>query len=110
MKAHQILEEKIQLVTGTNCSNCKFSQNSKSEPVEKDELNAQGGMKITDKDDLKKAQKGDLITLPGKGDIPEYKVMCKHKEIRQWITPRMCCAYWDTPGIIRAFGKKVVGK
>lgn len=110
MKARQILEEKIQLVTGTNCSNCKFSQNAKYEPVKKDELNEQGGMKITDKADLEKAKTGDLITLPGKGKTPTSKVMCKHKDISQWITERMCCAFWDAPGIIRSFGKKVVGK
>ncbi len=110
MNIKEILREKKTIVTGTNCANCKFTKGSNSESVQKDELNAQGGLDITNKSDLRKARVGDLVTLPGKGKMPTIKVWCEHKDISQWVTQRMCCAYWDASGIIRDFGKKVVGK
>ena len=110
MHAKEILEEKTEVVEGTNCANCKFTKGSKSTSVEKEELNAQGGLKITNAGDLKKAKEADLVTLPGKGKMPTVKVWCKHKDVDQWVTPRMCCAFWDAPGVLRDFGEKEVGK
>jgi hypothetical protein len=111
MRLFQINEsEDDGYVSGTNCKNCIFTKDSSTKKVERGELNSQGGLKISDSKDLEKAKEGDLVTLPGKGVMPSQKVLCQHKDISQYVTERMCCAYWDAPGIIRDFGEKVVGK
>ena len=63
-------------------------------------------------EDYAKWKKVDLITLPVDGtncfncsfvakkdDIG----FCTHSEILEWITPKMCCAKWDNPGVKRKF-------
>ena len=102
MSFKSFIEENANLVTGTNCSNCKFTKGSKGQPLEDGDLNAQGGLNIADKD-KKNAKEGDLITLPGKGKTPDAKYWCKNKDIKQFVTGRMCCAYWDAVGCIRDF-------
>lgn len=106
MKIFEILNEDSSTVTGTNCGNCKFTKGTEKVSVDKDELNAQGGLIISDKKELSDAKNGDLITLPGKGTKPKKKIWCKNKGINQFVTDRMCCAYWDAPGVVRDFKKK----
>ena len=51
-------------VIGTNCYNCKFIDEKEME-VDPKELNAEGGIDPKDGDEMDRAKKGDLITLPG---------------------------------------------
>lgn len=97
-----ILEGKNEVVTGTNCGNCKFFTGNKVPVLEN--LNQQGGIASRGADDLALAKKGDLITLPGK-EQPIDARECAHPEIKQPVNNRMCCAYWDNPGAYREFKK-----
>jgi len=108
-KTAGMLTEKEEAMVGTNCSNCMYTKDSKSEKVTEKDLNKQGGCDPDNEKDLKAAKEGDVITMPGKG-TPEVKVMCKHPKIAQWVTERMCCAFWDSPGTHRAYGKQAIGK
>ena len=54
----------IQKIIGTNCYNCLYIS-SKEETVISNELNDQGGIDPKTEEEMKKAQKADLITLPG---------------------------------------------
>jgi hypothetical protein len=104
MKFRDILIETTNKIEGTNCANCKYAHKERTK-VSKSELDPQGGLKITNKEDLRNAKHSDLVTLPGKGTVTE-KFYCEHKDIKQFVTERMCCAYWDATGTLRAFGKK----
>lgn len=107
MRIQQILIEATTLVEGTNCGNCSWRKGAEVKKVEPEELNAQGGLKITDSKDLKNAKTSDLVTLPGKGEV-KTAFFCAHKKVDQWVTDRMCCIYWDAPGVLRDFGKMSV--
>lgn len=104
-----LLVEAEQPMKGTNCGNCKFTKGSKSEDAKPDDLNKQGGTKPENDAQMKLAEKGDLITMPGKHS-PKVKVWCKHTKIKQWVTEAMCCGYWDAPGTLRAYGKQELGQ
>ena len=86
---------------GTNCDGCLYISKN-GEPINQTELNAQGGLDPQLQEDMKKAQKADLITLPGgsKTDASDKK-FCNNEAIKMFVTVRMCCAYWDNPGVIR---------
>jgi hypothetical protein len=90
-----------QKIMGTNCYNCLYIS-KKGEPVNQTELNAQGGLDPKTQEDMKRAQEADLITLPGgsKTDASDKK-FCNNEAIKMFVTVRMCCAYWDNPGVIR---------
>lgn len=96
---------------GTNCANCKFIDTDESVRIEdaKKELNKQGGTIPANKQQMQMAKDGDLITMPGK-DTPTHMIMCVHPKIKQYVTERMCCAYWDNPEALRAYGKQEIGK
>jgi hypothetical protein len=98
-----INEAKDTYIEGTNCHNCKWAAKDETKVDEK-ELDPNGGLKITNKEDLKLAAEGDLVTLPGKKKS-KYKFYCEHNKIKQFVTERMCCLYWDADGVYRAFGK-----
>lgn len=66
--------------------------------------------------DQKIAKKVDLIVLPhgvegtNCGNCMAYKGskgegFCTHPSIKQWVTPRMCCAQWDRRDVKRSWGK-----
>ena len=78
----------------------------KEESADPRELNDQGGIDPKTQKDMQKSQKADLITLPGgsKDDAPNKK-FCNHKKIKMFVTARMCCAYWDNPGVKRPWKK-----
>lgn len=109
MRSIEIIVEAANVVKGTNCSNCTFSKGSKQEKVEESDLNSQGGLDTKDSKELKLAKEGDLVTLPGNETVT-HKFKCHHPKIDQYVTEHMCCAYWDSPGTHRAFGKQSVGK
>ena len=94
-----------QKIVGTNCYNCMYISN-KEEPVVAGELNEQGGIDPKTEEEMKKAQKADLITLPGgsKADASNKK-FCYHGGITMFVTVRMCCAYWDNKGVRRPWKK-----
>jgi hypothetical protein len=76
----------------------------------KDVKNSDGGLDpLTDKQ-KKIWKKADLITLPAEikgtncGNCSFYKDgFCEHKAIKDKVTPRMCCAYWDNLKVVRKF-------
>jgi hypothetical protein len=94
-------EKRTEKVEGTNCYNCKFVA-AEEEAVDPKELNEVGGIDPKDKDEMERAEKADLITLPGwsKRDAIT-KRYCNHEEIMMYVTVRMCCAYWDNAGVNR---------
>ena len=94
-----------QMVIGTNCYNCLYIS-KKEEPVNPKELNAEGGIDPKTDEDMQKAQKADLITLPGgsKADATGKK-MCYNEKIKMYVTVRMCCAYWDNSAVKRPWKK-----
>ena len=104
MRIIQIINEAAPKVTGTNCGNCSWKKGADVRAVEPSELNSNGGLKIKDKKDLKNAKISDLVTLPGKGTA-KTAFFCAHKKVDQWVTDRMCCIYWDAPGVVRDFGE-----
>jgi hypothetical protein len=94
-----------QKVVGTNCYNCLWIS-KKEEPVGSSELNDQGGIDPKTDEEMKRAQKADLITLPGgtKADAANKK-LCYNEEIKMFVTVRMCCAYWDNKAVKRPWKK-----
>lgn len=109
MKLKSFLLEKRDVIEGTNCGNCMYTQKSVSEKVEKEDLNSQGGIDSKAKKDLKLAEKADLITLPG-DMLTDTKKHCNHPMVDQFVTSRMCCAYWDSEGTHRAYGDQKIGR
>jgi hypothetical protein len=95
------MEKKLEKVIGTNCYNCLFVADQEKAVVPK-ELNAEGGIDPKNKDELERAKKADLITLPGgsKTDATT-KRYCNNDQIEMYVTVRMCCAYWDNAGVKR---------
>jgi hypothetical protein len=97
-----------QKVTGTNCYNCLYVAKN-AEAIDLDALNNQGGINPQNQTEMKKAEKADLITLPGGTKIDVInKKFCHNPAIQMYVTIRMCCAYWDNPGVIRPWKKQVV--
>lgn len=98
----EVKQQRQSVVDGTNCFNCSYTQNSKAHEVDPSELDKQGGLQPQDAAGLKRAKKGDLVTLPGKATT-QLKKMCGHKDIKMYVTERNCCAYWDNHGCLRAW-------
>ena len=81
------------------------------------EPNKNWGIDYVEKEDLKRAEKADLITLPKevKGtncsnckfvQIVNAKLgvgFCTNEAIQLSVTKRMCCALWDAEGVIRSW-------
>lgn len=73
--------------------------------------NAQGGFDPTSKEQIKKFKKVDLITLPVEGTncgncmfmvkVDKGVGWCNHKEVLEYVTPRMCCALWNNTDVKR---------
>lgn len=107
MKLGGLLQE-AELISGTHCANCKYTD---GKPVKADpkEVNAQGGIDPTDDAGLKRAAASDLITMPGKQKV-SVKVACTHPKVKLWVNSRMCCAFWDAPGTYRPYGAQELGK
>jgi len=94
-------EEKMEKVIGTNCYNCEFVAD-REEATDPKELNDAGGIDPKNNDEMERAEKADLITLPG-GNKTDAKTkrFCSHEEIRMYVTTRMTCAYWDNADVRR---------
>jgi len=101
-----IIEAANPSIEGTNCINCRWAAKDRTK-VDSKELDPNGGLKIVNKEDLKLAEKGDLVTLPGKKPS-KWKFYCEHNKIKQFVTERMCCLYWDAKGTYRAYGKSLL--
>jgi hypothetical protein len=88
-------------ILGTNCYNCTFIS-KKEDPVDVKDLNEQGGIDPKTQDEMERAKKADLITLPGgaKSDATNKK-FCYNEKIKMFVTVRMCCGYWDNVGVQR---------
>jgi hypothetical protein len=95
-----------QKIIGTNCYNCIYISKDE-ESVDQKDLNEQGGLDPKTPEEMEKAKKADLITLPGgtKTDANNEK-FCNHPKIRMFVTARMCCGYWDNAGVKRPWAKK----
>ncbi len=95
----------IQKVVGTNCYNCLYIS-KKEEPVDEAELNEQGGIDPKSDEEMQRAQKADLITLPGASKTDaKNKKMCYNEKVKMFVTERMCCAYWDNKAVRRPWKK-----
>jgi hypothetical protein len=94
-------EKKMEKVIGTNCYNCKFTD-SKETALDPKELNDEGGIDPRNQEEMGRAKKADLITLPGgtKADVNSKKFCC-NEQVKMNVTVRMCCAYWDNVGVER---------
>ena len=94
-----------QKVIGTNCYNCLYIS-KKEATVDSSELNVQGGIDPKTQEEMKRAEKADLITLPGgsKSDALNKK-LCYNDQIKMFVTVRMCCGYWDNVGVKRPWKK-----
>jgi hypothetical protein len=69
---------------GTNCYNCTFIS-KKEDPVDIKDLNEPGGIDPKTQDEMERAKKADLITLPGgaKSDSTNKKFYCnENKDVR----------------------------
>lgn len=90
---------------GTNCYNCEYIS-KEEQPINQMELNDEGGINPKTPEELERAKKADLITLPGgvKADAINKK-MCYNEKIKMFVTERMCCAYWDNKGVKRPWAK-----
>ena len=88
-------------ILGTNCYNCKHVE-KKTEMVNPNELNTEGGIDPKNDDEMKRAKEADLITLPG-GDKSDSKnkALCCHPQVKMYVTSRMCCAFWDNARVKR---------
>ena len=97
---------KPQKIVGTNCYNCIWIS-KKEEPVNAKDLNDEGGLDPKTDEEMERAKKADLITLPGgaKADATNKK-MCYNEKIKMFVTVRMCCGYWDNEGVKRPWLKK----
>ncbi len=100
-------EKKMEKVIGTNCYNCKFID-KKEVTVDPKELNDEGGIDPKNLEEMERAKKADLITLPGgsKADATSKK-LCYNDQVDMNVTIRMCCAYWDNVGVKRPWKTKV---
>ena len=96
------IKVKQEPIIGTTCMSCDFTKNQPAVKVSEDELNKNGGMLSTNKDDLAGAKKADLITMPGEKSA-SIKKMCQHPEVKQWVTVRQCCNFWNAPGILTQY-------
>lgn len=80
-----------------------------------DSRNKQGGFEPETEEQKRKWKKIDLITLPegvsgtncsncrymaSKGPGVGF---CTHKEVLEFVTPRMCCAEWDNKKVKRSW-------
>ena len=99
-------EKKMEKVIGTNCYNCKFIAD-KEIKVDPKELNDEGGIDPLNKEEMERAKKADLITLPGgsKADVKNKK-LCYNEQVKMDVTVHMCCAYWDNVGVKRPWMTK----
>jgi hypothetical protein len=98
-------EKMVEKVIGTNCYNCLYIANQEMATDAK-ELNVEGGIDPKNKEELERAKKADLITLPGgsKTDA-KTKRYCNNDQVKMFVTERMCCAYWDNVGVKRPWKK-----
>ena len=92
-------------ITGSNCKNCIHWIKESEKPVDKSELNENGGLIPPNKAYVAMAKHADLITLPGKATV-SVKAYCNHEDIHDFVTERMCCAYWDNKEAKRPFKGK----
>jgi hypothetical protein len=78
-------------------------------------FNELGGIEAQHEDELKRAKKVDLITMPRDidgtncfnckfiRDKKERVGYCSHKDVSQDVNKRMCCVRWSRTGEYRQF-------
>jgi hypothetical protein len=79
---------------------------NKEELIDPKILNDEGGIDPRDEEEMERAKKADLITLPGglKSEVVN-KRFCNNKSVEMFVTARMCCAYWDNKDVRRPWTK-----
>jgi hypothetical protein len=97
-----VIEGAPEKIEGTNCANCIHWVKESEKPVDKNELNEFGGLKAPNEAYVEMAKHVDLVTLPGKANV-KIKAYCNHEDIHDFVTERMCCAYWDNEDAKREF-------
>jgi hypothetical protein len=94
-----------QTIVGTNCYNCLYTTKDEV-PIDPKELNSQGGIDPDNDEDMERAKKADLITLPGTKLGVTAKKFCNNANILVFVTSRMCCVYWDNKDAHRPWKKQ----
>ena len=89
-------EKKMEKVIGTNCYNCKFIAD-KEVAVDTKDLNIEGGIDTRKKQEMERAKKADLITLPG-----GTKVDVNSKKLLQLSSKNECYC----PHVLRILGQR----
>ncbi len=97
-----VVEGAPEKIEGTNCANCIHWVKESEKPVDKSELNEYGGLKAPNEAYVEMSKHADLVTLPGKA-VVKIKAYCNHEDIHDFVTERMCCAYWDGEGVKREY-------
>lgn len=97
-----VIEGAPEKIEGTNCANCIHWVKESEKPVDKSELNEFGGLKAPNEAYIDMSKHADLVTLPGKANV-KIKAYCDHEDIHDFVTERMCCAYWDGEGVKREY-------
>lgn len=84
------------------------------------ETNSQGGFDPQSDKQNQKFKKVDLLTLPEEvkgtncGNCEYMRKQgkigfCKHEDVQDWVTDRMCCNRWSHEGARRAWEKNQEG-
>ena len=93
-------------VIGTNCYNCKFIAD-KEMAVDPKELNDEGGIDPKNKEEMERAKKADLITLPGGSNADATnKRFCCNEQVKMNVTIR-CAAHIGITSASKDHGKRV---
>ncbi|HYA77322.1 MAG TPA: hypothetical protein VEF91_01250 [Verrucomicrobiae bacterium] len=97
----------IQKIVGTNCYNCMYIS-QKDEPVDPANLNDEGGIDPKTSQEMERAKKAGLITLPGgvKSDTANTR-LCYNANIKMYVTARMYCGFWTKQRRKETLGKKM---
>jgi hypothetical protein len=93
-----------QPIVGTNCYNCLYITKDEVS-IDLKELNSQGGIDPDNDEDMERAKKADLITLPSTKQVVTGKKFCNNENVLVLVTSRMCCIYWDNKGARRPWIK-----
>jgi Family of unknown function (DUF5824) len=104
-KVEEFVGENVKKVLGTNCKNCIYWDKHSEKHVDKSELNENGGLKAPNKAYLEMSKRVDMVSLPGKATV-NIKAYCDNDNVKDFVTERMCCAYWDGEGTKREYKGK----
>lgn len=80
------------------------------------DLNSGGGFDPENEEEHARYKHADLITLPSSVEgtncsnckfvkkVENGLNFCEHEDVKMYVTPRMCCKYWDHEDVKRDWG------